>query len=206
MTHKTKKIYLDLDDVLCDTAGAYIKLVKREFGKTFTLADIHSFNLQESFGLSDEQNNLMFKHAHKAEFTLSLAPFDGVAETLLGWQEKEYEISIVTGRHTSAFSESIQWLRYNNIPFNSFTMVDKYHWPDTDHDIAISLEALSDMSFVFAVEDNITMAEHLSTSMNTRVLLYDRPWNQTLHDSESLRRCRGWRDISETSVMDIHSK
>ncbi|MGI9538393.1 MAG: hypothetical protein ACR2PB_15080, partial [Desulfocapsaceae bacterium] len=53
-------IYLDLDDVLCDTAVAYLDLIDREFGLQVDFEQIFSFDLQKSFGLSDEANLHMF--------------------------------------------------------------------------------------------------------------------------------------------------
>ena len=58
-------IYIDMDDVLCDTAGAYIDLAAREFGKHVAFNDIFSFNLQKSFGLSDEEYRRFFELGHQ---------------------------------------------------------------------------------------------------------------------------------------------
>lgn len=200
-TTASRTIYIDLDDVLCDTAGMYIEIVREEFNKSFKLSDIHSFNLQESFGLNDEENSHMFDRAHSSDFTLSLKPFDNIAPILKEWQRQEYEIAIVTGRHTNACNDSIDWLDFHGIPYDSFTMVDKYSWQDTNHDIAISLDELSGMSFAFAIEDNISMAGHISRSMNTPVLLFDRPWNRSLQTSRVIRRCSSWQEISSASAV-----
>ena len=152
-----ESIYVDMDDVLCDTAGAYLDFVEKQFGKQVRFEDIHSFNLQESFNLSDEENKYMFRCAHRSEFILNIKPFDGAADILNQWKDMNFRIAVVTGRHTSAYQDSLGWLEHHEIPYDSFTMVDKYGWEDTDHELAISLEGLKARSFVFGGEDNLKM-------------------------------------------------
>lgn len=200
MLRRKRNIYIDMDDVLCDTAGHYIKLVKRIFDLEFGLEEIHSFNLQESFGLSKEENALMFKEAHKPDFTLSLEPFPGIADALHLLQECGYSVDIVTGRHTRAYSESLDWLQMHAIPFDTFTMVDKYGWPDTDRQIAVTMDMLSSKNFDCAIEDNLNMVTHLAVKMKTPVLLFDRPWNRNFLANGSVTRCYTWPEISSSIV------
>ena len=47
-------VYLDFDDILCETARAFTGLLHREFGKSVAFEDIHTFNLGESFGLAEK--------------------------------------------------------------------------------------------------------------------------------------------------------
>ena len=84
-------------------------------------------------------------------------------------------------------------------------MVDKYGWPDTDKDIAISLEDLSSMQFSFAIEDNTTMVNHLSHTMDIPVILFDRPWNRLLAESKSILRCRSWAEIARVTSHKEHA-
>lgn len=195
---KRPAVYIDFDDVLCDTAGGYLEIVRKEFGIHCAFSDIHSFNLQHSFNLNDEQNSRMFQLGHSPDFILSLKPLPGIAEAF-DYLQSQFSLAIVTGRHTIAYEESVEWLIRHKIRFDSFTMVDKYGWKDTDHSLAISLEELSVMSFVFAIEDNINMTAHLADTMSTPVLLFDRPWNRSLATNSTIKRCCGWTEILQTS-------
>lgn len=194
---QNKTIYVDLDDVLCDTAGAYLELVKKKFGISMEFEEIHSFNLQKSFNLSDEENASMFKAAHQPEFTLNLPPIDDMAEILGQWKTLGYSVDIVTGRHTCSHQDSLDWLKRYQVPYDSFIMVDKYGWDDTDHDIAISLDDLCAMSFCFAVEDNLNMTSFLTREMRTPVLLHNRPWNINEQLPEDVTRFASWSSVSK---------
>ena len=189
-------VYIDMDDVLCDTATAYTVLVKQYFGKQFQLEQIHSFNLQKSFALNDEENRHMFELAHRREFTLALQPFEGVSTALSIWKEKGLHLAIVTGRHTCARNDSLDWLHHHAIPYDAFIMVDKYNRSGTDHSVAISMTTLSLMSFAFAIEDHSDMANYLGTVMKVPVKLFDRPWNRHVQDTETISRFTDWHSLA----------
>lgn len=194
------QIYIDLDDVLSDTVGAYIELVDNEFGIHRDMEQIVEFNLQNSFGLTDEQNKHMFFLAHQREFTLNIKPFDDMLECLQGWKENGCQLAIVTGRHTSAYMDSLEWLQQQDVVYDSFTMVDKYGWKDTDHTIAISLDELKKRSYLFGVEDNPKMIEYLRTTMEQQVLLYDRPWNRKIKEGSGVIRCSHWGEVGKAAA------
>lgn len=188
-------IYLDLDDVLCDTAVAYLDLIDREFGLQIEFEQIFSFDLQKSFGLSDEANLHMFTCAHQPDFILSIDIFAGVRETLVRWRAQGHRLHIVTGRHTAAHQASLDWLEYHEIAYDTFTMVDKYGWPDTDHGLAVPLAEIKRRDYSVAIEDNMEMTKFLTSSMGVPVKLYDRPWNRALSPDSRIERFRDWNDL-----------
>lgn len=200
----SKVIYLDLDDVICNTAVAYLELIDREFGLEIAFDNIFSFDLQKSFGLSDSATRHLFKCGHSPEFILAIDILDGVKEAIENWQARGSQIHIVTGRHTSAYQASLEWLGNHDLGYDSFTMVDKYGWEDTDHDLAVSLDEISSRHYSFGIEDNVTMAEFLSGSMGLPVLLHDRPWNRALKEGATLNgggitRFYSWDELRNLS-------
>ena len=65
------KIYVDYDDCLCETARAFTGLAERLFGKRVPYEEVRFFNLQESFGLTDEEYELLMTEGHREEVILS---------------------------------------------------------------------------------------------------------------------------------------
>lgn len=49
------KIYIDFDDVICETAQYFTKIAKELFHIEVPYQEVQFFNLQKSFDLSDEQ-------------------------------------------------------------------------------------------------------------------------------------------------------
>lgn len=194
-------IYVDLDDVIAKTTCHYVEVVKREFGRTVAFEDITTFNLQESFSLSDSEYEYFFSLVHKPEVVLDLEPMEDVISILNGWCDRGYEIIVVTGRLTSTYDSSIQWLRASNVPFDSFIMVDKYSRPVVDKSIAITLEELSGLEFTLAIEDSIDMAHFIWQRINCPVILFDRPWNRNGTDQPGIQRYKTWKEIGGCNLL-----
>lgn len=201
-------IYLDLDDVICDTAVALLGLIDREFGLKIAFDDIFSFDLQKSFGLSDDANRHLFKCAHSRKFILNIGILEGVKQTLDRWRAQGHQIHIVTGRHTSAHQATLSWLENQQLGYDSFSMVDKYGWEATNLDLAVTLEEISSRHYSFGIEDNVAMAEFLSGAMGLSVLLHDRPWNRDLKEGASasgggIKRFYSWDQLGSLADFEV---
>jgi uncharacterized HAD superfamily protein len=194
-------IYIDLDDVIAKTTCRYVEIVQQEFGKTVDFECITTFNLQRSFSLTDSEFDHFFRLVHEPEIILELEPFEGALDVLNKWAGLGYEISVVTGRLTSTYESSLEWLRVHNVPFDSFIMVDKYLRPVVDKKIAISLDRFSEMEFILAVEDSLDMAGFLDQRMNTKVCLFDRPWNRNINGLPGMMRCLTWEEIDKFNKL-----
>lgn len=136
--------------------------------------------------------------AHRPDEILAMAPCPGALETLALWAEQGHSVHIVTGRLTSTFETSQQWLKDHQVAYASFTIVDKYQHPEMDPDIALPLSELQKMSFTLAVEDSASMASYLAEKLATPVALVDRPWNQSTKVNGKITRCRDWDQIRAT--------
>jgi uncharacterized HAD superfamily protein len=191
-------VYVDVDDVLTDSAGTYLRIVAREFGKIATLADMVTFDLKHSFDLSDKEYAHLVEVAHRPEEILGMSPSPGALETLVRWKEAGHQIHIVTGRPTYTLETSQQWLRDHDVAYDSFTIVDKYQRSHMDPTIARPLSELKKMSFALAVEDSGAMAAYLAEELGTPVALVDRPWNQTAVVNGKITRCLDWDQIEAT--------
>lgn len=188
-------IYVDFDDVLSDTTSAFVKILKREFGKRVAFEDISSFDLKVSFNLSDKEYAHFFDRVHQADVIMAFPPIGGAVGVLEDWINLGYQISIVTGRLTTAYQASLDWLAEHKVPYHSFTMVDKYSRENIDTNLAISMEEFSQLKFSLAIEDSATMALHLSQQMGIPVALMDRPWNRMVDLNHNLRRYTSWSEI-----------
>lgn len=194
-------IYIDLDDVIAATVKAFIAIVKQEFGKTVVNEQITDFDLKKSFNLNQQEYDHLFDVAHRPEEILKMDTITGAVDVLTAWSKKGHKIAIVTGRLTSTYDSSLEWLAKNQVPYDTFTIVDKYDRPNMDPKIAVSLEELSGMQFSLAVEDSAAMAEYLSNDMKTPVALLDRPWNQYVKSNPKLKRYIAWEDLKDSAVL-----
>ena len=92
------KIYIDFDDVICETAKYFTKIAKELFGIDVPYRQVQFFNLQKSFDLSDEQYDKLMEAGHLPENLLSYEETPGASETINKWVDEGHEVFIITGR------------------------------------------------------------------------------------------------------------
>ena len=188
-------IYVDIDDVLADTSGSLINIAEKEFQKQVPFEELTCFDLKISFDLTQEEYELFLNLAHEPDIILGLEPYSDAIDAVKRWIASGNEICIVTGRPTTTYETTLEWLARNNVPFNDFFMVNKYARPGMDDTIALSMQAFSEMKFQFAVEDSYDMAVYLAETMDTQVFLYDRPWNRSTNLNGKIKRFQNWVEI-----------
>ena len=192
----SKTIYVDMDDVLCETARGCLEIVERVFGKRVAYEQLTDFNLGNSCELSSEQTAELYHIVHHPDELLRLQPVNGAIAVLNQWMAKGFEIAIVTGRPPATYEPSLDWLVREQVPYHSFTVVDKYGRFKTEETIVVSLSELATKEFTFAVEDSPTMARYLAEQMKVPVKLLDRPWNRATVEHPKITRHNRWFEIA----------
>jgi uncharacterized HAD superfamily protein len=193
-------IYVDFDDVLSETGQACVEIIQREFGKTIAFENLHSFDLKISCDLTDNEFDTFFDLLHEPDEILGYKPVPGAIDVLSAWAAKGYEIAIVTGRPTTAYDASLQWLSHHRVPYHSFTMVNKYFRGGMDDSLAISMDELATRHYSLAVEDSEKMAHFVSATMRVPVALFDRPWNRAAKLNGKVKRFDTWSQIEEGPI------
>ena len=59
------RIYIDFDDVLCETARNLAVLARELFGRTVPYEAISGFDLKAAFALSEAEIDRLMEHAHR---------------------------------------------------------------------------------------------------------------------------------------------
>ena len=189
-------IYVDFDDVLCETARSLCQLCARLFDRPpVAYENIHAFNLRESFSLNDAEYEILMEAAHTDAEILAYSPTPNAADTLRSWQAAGLATSIVTGRPPSTRKASLAWLRKHNFPELPLVFVDKYNRHATlpgETEKPLSLEEFNALHFDVAIEDAPAAIALLEQRPNCRVIVFARPWNQSC----THERLANWREIS----------
>jgi len=201
MTSESKPIYVDLDDVLCETARFFLTVVERDFGKQVPYDKLTDFDIGTACGLEPLEREELYRRVHEPDALLKLAAIEGAAEKLNQWRDAGYEIAIVTGRPPESYEPSLEWLARNRIPYDSFFLVDKYKRYTNRQENTLSLKAFSSRRFSWAVEDSLPMANFLASRMDTPVTLLNRPWNRSTNDPDMIQRCDHWHEITNVGSL-----
>lgn len=192
------KIYVDFDDCLCETGRIFPGLVTKLFGKHIPYEDLRYFELQKAFSLTEDQYMRMMTEAHRPASLLAIEETKGASETINGWLDRGYDVSIITGRPGSAYEASRTWLDRHGLERARLYCLNKYVG-DTflkNSEFSLTLEDYYKMPFDYAVEDSPTAFQFFEHLPELRVLVYDRPWNQQcVFPGENFSRCFDWDTI-----------
>ena len=193
---QTNTIYIDMDDVLCHTAQHCLKIIDREFGKAVAFEQLSTFDLGSACALEPEETTELFRIVHQPDELIVLEPVEGAIAVLRQWSAAGYEIAVVTGRPPATHDASLEWLARHQIPYQSFTIVDKYGRFETASTVGFTLSQLAERQFCGAVEDSLPMASYIADRMRVPVALMDRPWNRTEIQHSLIGRYKGWDKIA----------
>jgi uncharacterized HAD superfamily protein len=191
-------IYIDYDDCLCETGQHFSLLVKELFDLDVPYEDIRSFNLQKSFSLTDEDYEKMMIMAHTPEVLLSYDETPGAVATIRDWISRGHEISVITGRPSSSYEASRQWLDEHNLADVKLYCLNKYGRDSfiKNSDFNLELEDYYKMKFDVAIEDSPAAFQFFGHLPDLKVFVIDRPWNQDCEfPGENFRRCNDWATI-----------
>lgn len=194
------KIYIDFDDVICETAFYFTKLAKELFGIELPYSEVQFFNLKKSFNLNDEQYDELMKAGHIPENLLAYAETPGASKTINKWIDAGAEVYVITGRPFDAYEPSRRWLDEHGLDRVPLKCVDKYGRENFNEGCTYSmtLNELYDMTFDLAIEDSPAAFEHVMHFENCKIAVFDRPWNKSaILPDERFVRCDSWDSIDK---------
>lgn len=191
-------IYIDFDDVICETAKSFCQIADRLFGIKKPYNEVHFFNLQQSFGLTDNQYDALMKEGHLPEILLSYEETDGASISINKIVDAGHDVKIITGRPFDSYEPSRQWLDNHNLSRLPLYCVDKYGREifNQNSTFNMTLNDLYAMSFDLAIEDSPAAFKHLEHFGNCQVAVFDRPWNKdAILPSDNYIRVKNWDQI-----------
>lgn len=194
------RIYIDFDDVLCETARSLCRLADRLYGRRVKYEEVFAFDLQISFNLSSDEIAHLMETAHSYELLMSYPESEGACETLSKWIRGGHELEIVTGRPICTHEGSLEWLAQRGIVDVPVIHVDKFgrEPPPSSPDAprSLSIDEFCQRKYDFAVEDSPMAFQHLARLKNCSVAVYERPWNKRVQmPTHAFTRCADWKQI-----------
>lgn len=197
---QSMRIYIDIDDVVTETARTLCTVADEMFGRKVAYHDVFAFDLSKSFSLDGDQIALLMARAHSPAALASYPETPGAAETIRRWAASGHDMTFVTGRPASTHDGTCHWLDAHGLGGIAVIHVDKFgrelgamfHSPD----YVVTLDDFLAMRFDFAVEDSPIGLGHLARIPGCRVAVFDRPWNaETPMPSPLFRRCASWLQV-----------
>jgi hypothetical protein len=193
------RIYIDFDDVLCETARSLSELARELYARRVPYEAISVFNLQEAFALSGDEIEHLMERAHETEFLTHLAPAPGGLAAVRELEAGGHELAIVTGRPSTSHDGSRGWLRKHGLEHLEVVYFDKYGRaparPPAGAPKTLSRDEFERLHFDVAIDDSPTALDLLAHRRTCTVIVYNRPWNLRYTPAPEMRRSDSWDEI-----------
>ena len=150
--------------------------------------------------MTNEQYEHMMIEAHRPEVLITDEETPGARETVNGWIDKGYDVSVITGRPDSAYEPSRAWLDQHGLERVKLYCLNKYGRDSfiKNSKFNLELEDYYKMHFDYAVEDSPKAFKFFEHLPELKVMVFDRPWNhETQLPGENYRRCYDWEMVRE---------
>ena len=194
------RVYVDFDDVLCETARALARSLLGFNGTVVEYEDIMEFDLHKSFHLDDAEYMAFMEAAHTHDSLLAMPETPGACAALAAWKRDGIEPYVVTGRPVASADASRAWLDAHGLRDIPVLHVDKYNRTlgSPRPDIRLyRFDQLPEFRFGIAIDDAPPALRLLERSRLCPVLVYDRPWNRRyapLGEPPPVR-ARNWTEV-----------
>lgn len=194
------RIYIDFDDVICETAKYFTKIAWDLFKIDVPYKEVQFFNLQKSFDLTDSQYDELMKAGHVPSTLLAYEETPDASMIINKWVDEGHDVKIITGRPFDAYEPSRKWLDEHNLSRVPLFCVDKYGRESFNQDCTYSmtLADLYSMTFDFAIEDSPAAFEHVMHFDNCKIAVFRRPWNTNAElPNDNFIHLDNWKTIDE---------
>lgn len=194
------RIYVDIDDVLCETAVTLCAIAERDFGRVVPYNKMHTFDLQTVFSLSDAEMVRFREVSHTEEALASFPVSEGAVEGVRELVAAGHKVDIVTGRPASSHRGTEKWLAAAGLGDFVVTYVDKYgragcFAANPGDPPTVTMEELRARRYDVAIDDSPIVLAKLADWTDTRILVFDRPWNASFGLAPNMTRITSWADI-----------
>lgn len=189
-SHKRPVVTVDLDDVLGQFNEAFVAHHNRKHGTNFTLQDIVTYDLCETYQVPFAEILDRVRHfCHTEHHTMM--PFEGAADSIERLAEY-FTLHLVTSRCESIRETTEVWLREHGLAhFTELHFTNGYSFIGAKK--RSKLEVCAEHKALLHIDDAPEHAESLANA-GIKVVLMDRPWNQDVRHS-NITRVYGWDEV-----------
>jgi 5'(3')-deoxyribonucleotidase len=175
------RIAVDIDGVLADQVGAFLKIIEKEYGCNYHKSDVNRAHW--TFCGKDiwmEISRLL----NDPEYVLAVPVIDGSQEAIQ--QLPGQDVHVATARRPETEKATKQWLRTH------FPCLTEYHHARTGSKHVIPSDVLID-------DFDLNIVEFVKSDPNRRGILFQQPWS--INDlgienyADQVYFCSGWQSV-----------
>ena len=194
MNSSKKVIWIDLDEVLAESAKYFIKYHNNKiYNKSISFENITDYHLENIFDIDTSTALEWFiEWQIDDQIKLTVDPIEWAKEKLIELKNKWYLLQIVTARNEKKlWKYTYDWIEkyYENIFHN---IIFANHYSELHKSKA---DICKEQNIQHMVEDNPYFAKELSEN-NIQTFLLEKPWNKHLTNlHKNIIPVKNWHNI-----------
>lgn len=175
-------VVVDVDGVLADQVTPVLEELNRRHGSSYVKKDIRHWDEPLPLAHTDIKTAIESSHQNP-DFVKSMNPIENASEVVRELS-KYLEVFIATNRTSVADQPTREWLKSNNIPY------DSYH--------NTSLEGKGVIQGDIIIDDYPKNVLEFTAKPNRVGILFAQPWNEndtSLIGKNNIFRAKGWLEV-----------
>ena len=190
-------IGVDLDEVLTEFVRKFIIFHNQNYGTNLNFEDIKKYFFYDLLGISLEEDVRRQYKFFETDIFKQIQPVNGAVNGV-GKLKSNFEMVVITARPNEIKDKTIKWIeRYFPDIFSQVILTNK-HSLNKDakrekHDICVEI------GVNLMIEDSLATAKKCA-SRGIKVLLFDKPWNQTESLPNGIKRVYSWEEIEVETI------
>ena len=187
------KIGIDIDEVISEFVRPYLEYHNKKFKTHFVFENISKHLFWENLGLKQEEILSFFRDFKTNHIKIKNLPFLPNAKRTIKIISKDNSIFIITSRHQEIIDETKQFLKKHFSKMN-FTLI---HSGDIyGKGKKSKADICKEKGIDILIEDSLDFSLQCANK-EIKVLLFDKPWNQSNKLSKNIIRVKSWKEILE---------
>lgn len=185
-----KSVGYDIDNVLKPTFALGLRLLNARYGTKYALADFKCSTYEESFNLTREDINELFREASETGLLSKLKPISG-SKRIVNKYAKYFNQYFVTARGSSMREETIEWFEKNGFLYVPERFIFDGNSPEK------KAKAAKGLGLEMFVEDSLPNANAIAEEAQIPVCLVDfnYPFNKNKKYHQLVRIVCSWKEI-----------
>jgi len=173
-------IYVDLDDVVCETCDSLVAFARKHFDRDIAVEEMFDYDLRKSFNFDEPTYRTFMKRFHANEL-VDIPETPHACNVIRSWTAEGLNPVIVTGRPTYSNAATRQWLDEHGLADIRIVHVDKYAklFNDADDPLITPFSDLQNMGIQFAIDDAPNAIHKICELRLCPTAIFTRPWNRT---------------------------
>lgn len=186
------KIGVDLDEVLAEFVESFLPYHNNLHHTDYKKGDIFSYNFPDVYGYSKEENLQEIFEFQQSEQFMQIQPV-AWAHEVLRWLSKNHELYVITSRqdYVEEKTQTRINIHYPNI-FKKIYFTNEYSLSGAPRRKA---DVCDELWIELMIDDSLIYAEQCATAKR-KILLYNRPRNQSKPNSPYIQRVQDRNEIN----------